>query len=733
MRQRPLSLAGDPSRVPPDRLAGPIDVIVPVYGAPAAFARCLASLLAHTDLSRDRLVLVLDGPQPPETEALLAQAMDDHSEGVLILKNPERQGFVGAVNLGMAASERDVVLLNSDTAVTADWLGKLQAAAYSAPEIATVTPFSNSATICSLPRFLETNALPAGYDTERFARRIAERSRRAYPRLPTGVGVCLYIKRKALDLLGPFDEASFGLGYGEESEFCMRALKAGFAHALDDATFIYHEGQRSFGTSREGRVAAAHRAMRRLHPEYMATVAAFLRADPVRPLRERVLANLHPPRTSTPRLPERVLHVVHGWPPWSQAGTEIYAAWLARWQAGRREVAVYARIADPERSLGDAVELLDAGVRVRLAVNNFVQRDPLSRNALYDRTLAADLGRLLAEVRPGLVHVHHLAGHALGLLPRIARTGVPIVYQVQDWWAACARANLLDRDRRLCSGPGLGKCSRCLPLTGLSPAGLWNPALYALRGALARRALRLPKAFVMGSRAIADDYLRLGLLRPGDPVHVLPYGVDVAGEDAAPAAPAANALPPRPPARRPLRFGFLGSLLPHKGAHVAVAAFRGVAPGDATLTIHGDPAISPDYAAELAAGGLPPAVRLAGSFPEREKAAVFGGMDVLIVPSLGLESFGLAAREAMACGVPVLASRLGALAEIHAERECGALFTPGSTAELSGWIERLIADPGIVDGWRHCLRESPPVKGLDAHAEEIEEVYEQVLTRRRGP
>ena len=118
MPQRPLSLAGDPSRVPPDRLPGPVDVIVPVYGAPEAFARCLASLLAHTDLSRNRLVLVLDGPQPPETGARLARATADHPEGVLLLRNPERQGFVGAVNLGMAASDRDVILLNSDTAVT---------------------------------------------------------------------------------------------------------------------------------------------------------------------------------------------------------------------------------------------------------------------------------------------------------------------------------------------------------------------------------------------------------------------------------------------------------------------------------------------------------------------------------------------------------------------------------------------------------------------------------------
>ena len=122
-------------------------------------------------------------------------------------------------------------------------------------------------------------------------------------------------------------------------------------------------------------------------------------------------------------------------------------------------------------------------------------------------------------------------------------------------------------------------------------------------------------------------------------------------------------------------------------------------------------------------------MRFAGSFPEAAKAAVFDGMDVLIVPSLGLESFGIAAREAMARGVPVLASRLGALTEVHAGRECGALFTPGSVEELRGWIERLAAEPGIVDRWRQNL---PPIEGLAAHAEEIETIYREVLAGRRG-
>jgi glycosyltransferase involved in cell wall biosynthesis/GT2 family glycosyltransferase len=722
MSAQPLSWDGDPARVPPDRPRGPVDVIVPVYGAAEAFARCAESVLAHTDLGRHRLIVVLDGAQPATTAALVERLRREPPDGVLILENPERRGFVVSVNRGMSASDRDVVLLNSDTRVTTGWLEKLQEAAYSAAEIATVTPFSNSATICSLPRFLETNALPTGWDADSFGRLVESRSRHAYPRLPTGVGVCLYIKRKALAQVGLFDDKSFGQGYGEESEWCLRALKAGYAHVLDDATFIFHEGQRSFGTSRDRRVRSAHRAMRRLHPEYLATVAAFLREDPIRPLRQRVLAELRPARGLhlTGQLfsrPERVLHIVHGWPPWNPAGTELYAAWLARHQARTREVAVYARIADPERAKGDAIELLDGGVRVRLVVNNFTQRDPLSRNALYDRALEADFARFLDDFNPRLVHVHHLAGHAVSLLGAVARRGIPILYQVQDWWAPCARANLLDAQRRLCSGPAAGKCSACLPLTGLPPAPLVNRALYIYRAMAMKRALRKADAFVMGSRFIHQSYLDLGYLPPEAQVYVIPYGVEVPSEGSTPTHP--GRIP-----GAPLRFGMIGSVLPHKGVHTAVAAFAGVDPARATLTVWGDPEIDPAYTRELAAL-RGPGTEIRGRFPDEEKPAVFAAIDVLIVPSLGLESFGLVAREAMLHGVPVLASDRGALSDLPAAG--GAHFDPEDPAALRGWVERLTADPALVERW---VRELPAVKSVEAHAEEIEEVYDRLVAQR---
>ncbi len=699
-------------------------MIVPVSGAAEAFSRCVRSLLAHTDLARHRLVVVVDGPQPAATGELVDGLRRDGPDGVLVLESPDRQGFVAAVNSGMVASDRDVVLLNSDTQVTARWVEKLQEAAYSAPEVATVTPFSNSATICSLPRFLETNALPAGWDVDRFGRLVEERSRRAWPHLPTGVGVCLYIKRKVLDQLGLFDTKSFGEGYGEESEFCMRALKAGYAHVLDDATFVFHEGQRSFGTRRGVRVSAAHGKMERLHPEYLATVAKFLREDPIRPLRQRVLAELRPTRQpQQPGRPERVLHLVHGWPPWSPAGTELYAAWIARSQARYREVVVYGRIADPQRAHGEALELLDHGVRVRLIVNNFTQRNPLSRNALRDRLLEADFGRLLDEVNPRLLHVHHLAGHCLTLPGIAARRGIPVVFQVQDWWEPCARANLLDAWRRLCSGPAPGKCAACLPLTGLPPAPLWNRLLYRRRDTLVRQALRKAEAFVLGSDVIRRSYLELGYLRPEDPVFVIPYGIEK--------TPRLEGFVPRP--RRtpgaPLRFGVIGSILPHKGVHVAVAAFEEIDPARATLALWGDPAIDPAYTRELEALRGSGAVEFRGRFPEEDKPEVFAGIDVLIVPSLGLESFGLVAREALDHGVPVLASDRGALPEMFAEagETFGALFDPEDPGALRAWIERLAADPGQVDRWAEKL---PEVKGIDQHAEEIERVYDRVLAKR---
>ena len=218
-----------------------IDIVVPVFGAAAELDRCLASVRRHTDPRRSRLLAVLDGPQTPEVEGVIAGHLAASPLETEVVRRAARAGFAASVNAGIERGDRDVVLLNSDTEVTAAWLDKLAEAAASATDIASVTPFSNSATICSLPRWLEENALPAGFSLDAFSRLVEECAVPARPELPTGVGFCLYLRRAALREVGALDAGRFGLGYGEEVEWCLRASRLGWRHVLDDATFVYQD------------------------------------------------------------------------------------------------------------------------------------------------------------------------------------------------------------------------------------------------------------------------------------------------------------------------------------------------------------------------------------------------------------------------------------------------------------------------------------------------------------
>lgn len=701
-----------------------LEVIVPVYGAPEALARCLASVARHTDLARHRVTLVLDGPQSPAVEAAVGALGEAE-----VRRLPVRGGFAAAVNDGIAATRsparRDIVLLNADTQVAAGWIDGLARAAASGPRIATVTPLTNAGTIASVPRWLEENTLPAGYDVDRFAALVARVSRRLYPRLPTGVGHCLWLRRAALEEVGGFDEATWGLGYGEETDLCLRLAAQGWENVLDDATFIFHEGQASFGAERGRRVRRAERRLRRRHPGFWRELAAFLAADPLAEARAPLLAALvEASDAKSPRDPAlaAVTHVVHGWPPWSQAGTEIYAARLVAWQAARgRPLSVYARLADETRSDGAARERLEGAVRVRLWVNNFRSRSPLVRNALSDRRGERDFARFLAAERPAIVHLHHLAGHGLGLAREAAGSGAAIVWQLQDWWGLCARANLLDRERQLCPGPAPGRCAVCLPLTALPPAPLLNRLLYALRRELVRRAMRRASLFLAGSMAVVESYRRQGLLPEGVPVRVLDYGAPT---------PEPRALPVsrrQPPST--LVVGFLGSLLPHKGAHVLAAAAATLPPGSVELRLWGDASADPAYLDEIrrAAGAI--RLELRGRFPESERDEALAGIDVLVVPSLGLESYGIAPREALARGIPVLASSRGALAELFggAREGRGALFDPERPAELAELLGSAVRDPGRLARWRAA---PAFVAASEAHAECVDELYRELLERR---
>ncbi|HEX7272826.1 MAG TPA: glycosyltransferase family 2 protein, partial [Casimicrobiaceae bacterium] len=288
--------------------APPIDVVVPVHNAPAELARCVDSVLEHA--SGDwRLVLIDDASSDPAVRACFAALEARRLPRVALLANERNRGFTHTANRGIRESRpaSDVVLLNSDTVVTGGWLSALARCAASDPRIGTITPFSNNAEICSLPRFCADNPWPVGQNPQPLADALARAAAPSYPDLPTGVGFCLYLRRALIDAIGLLDPA-FGLGYGEENDYCMRAAAAGFRNVLCEDAFVLHLGGSSFGEMRADLSARNTALLHAKHPEYEDLVRSYIAADPLRPLRE--LALVEHRRATGPR--HGVLHVVHG-------------------------------------------------------------------------------------------------------------------------------------------------------------------------------------------------------------------------------------------------------------------------------------------------------------------------------------------------------------------------------------------------------------------------------------
>ena len=208
-----------------------VDLIVPVYRGLAETRRCLDSVLAFPQQTSHEIVVIDDCSPEPELTAWLRELAETGT--ITLLENPVNTGFVNAVNRGMVLHpDRDVVLLNSDTEVHGDWLDRLRRSCHSDPMIGTVTPFSNNATICSYPRFMQDNPLPEGWPLAKLDALFADVNAGQTVDIPTAVGFCMYITRRCLEQVGYFDATLFKRGYGEENDFSMRALEVGFRHLL---------------------------------------------------------------------------------------------------------------------------------------------------------------------------------------------------------------------------------------------------------------------------------------------------------------------------------------------------------------------------------------------------------------------------------------------------------------------------------------------------------------------
>jgi len=522
------------------------DIIIPVYNALDDLKECIASILKYTD-KKHRVIVINDCSPDPQVKVFLNSLKYDN---IIICDNPKNLGFVGTVNVGMRKSSNDVVLLNSDTIVTKGWLDKLIAAAYSNASIATVTPFTNNGTICSIPRFNEDNPLPSGHTIDTFAEMVEKVSQKLYPEIPTAVGFCMYIKREIIDKIGYFDEETFGKGYGEENDFCCRALEYGYTHILADDTFIYHKGSMSFQGAKAELVNRNLGKLNKRYPNYEKNVHDFIfRRNPLRKIHEVIRASIPLYANASKK---NILFVLHNFfdEPFNFpiGGTEYHVKDLVSRMKGYD---CFVLVSNTE-----SLVLKQYRNGKLISKMRFELLNKIHINSFHSSEYASLVEKIMVQFNIGLVHVHQLIMHTFDIPFVAKKLGIPVVVSIHDFYYFCPKINLLDLDNKYCKETrSVSKCTSCLAAThGFHNYFLdtWKKHVSEMFGYV--------DLFIVPSNSTKklydEEYPEIK-----DKLFVIPHGIDMVDDSERTRQVAGHP-------KGKLRIGFIGGLSPTKGSDI---------------------------------------------------------------------------------------------------------------------------------------------------------------------
>lgn len=413
----------------------------------------------------------------------------------------------------------------------------------------------------------------------------------------------------------------------------------------------------------------------------------------------------------------RVTLISHGYPPFGVAGVERVTERTARaLTVAGHSVTVLSRRTTPAPPLPsvERSRLQDGVNVVMVSGGGMGSGGPFPGH--QDR-LERIFERLLLELLPDVVLIGHLINHSPEYVSIAHRWRIPVVMELHDFYTVCERAHLERPGGELCEGPEGGRaCAHHCFAAEDGAVGRW-----ALRTQLYRSALARADVLICPSEFVADYFRGLGL--PPERLQVIPNGIPFAEQ-----ASLRSQEPMGRARERPLQLASLGPVTPHKGAHVVVEALRKACLPAVRYTLFG--ALEQPYAQRLRKSaeridGVE--LRTYGPYNPSSLPQLLANVDAVITPSLVWETFSIVAREAMACGVPVIASRLGALPEAVREGENGLLFTPGATSELAELLQRLDADRLALARLGDGIRSTDWIT-VDERTQRLEEVLERVRT-----
>ncbi|AWN81620.1 glycosyltransferase [Candidatus Cardinium hertigii] len=427
----------------------------------------------------------------------------------------------------------------------------------------------------------------------------------------------------------------------------------------------------------------------------------------------------------------KILKVIHGYPPYYSAGSEVYSQTLVHELANEHEVQLLSRYENsflPDFHYRTLLDPSDARVLLHL-INvptakyhyNFIN-EPV--NALFKS--------ILATFQPDLIHFGHLS-HLSMELPNIAvQAGIPTIFTLHDFWLMCPRGRFIQRNATslfpLCNGQADQKCAtQCYKgyFTGDSTQLAADITYWAtwvgVRMEQARKIIKGIDHFIAPSRFLQRKFIQDFHL-PAHKVSYLDYGFDLSRFTERQRIPEALFV-----------FGYIGTHTPEKGIDLLLRAFAKLSVR-AQLNIWG---ASREETAALKAivqqfpSAIQERIKWMGPYAnEAITAAVFDRVDAIVVPSIWGENAPLVIHEAQQLRVPVLTADYGGMAEYVKDGINGLLFKHRNVTSLAAAMQRLATDPvlyGQLMQTGYLYSADGNIPSIQEHVNQLQPIYHAAI------
>jgi glycosyltransferase involved in cell wall biosynthesis len=446
----------------------------------------------------------------------------------------------------------------------------------------------------------------------------------------------------------------------------------------------------------------------------------------------------------------KIVLATHHFPPKYVGGVELIVRRAARWltRNGRQVQVVCVESIDQPSTKGLEVSADQyEGITVyRLSFDRGATGDPF-RESFRNPIIGQWFEGFLRANLPDIVHIHSSYLLSGSVIEAAKTVGIPTVVSLHDYHFFCSRTTLLRPDGSRCPGPqDPAVCAWCLR-TEQRRYRLPDRVSGGILGRLVQGALRSPQiakaigwqdqidslverrrylgeglasadVLITQARMVYEIMLDQGLSEAL--LRLVPYGLDLSGwESLGPADLEGQ--------NGRLRIGYLGSLIPAKGAHVLISAFRRLRVTDIQpeLKLHGSMAVLPRYVRRLKElAGDDPRITFAGRYENSDVARILGEIDVLVVPSLWYEIGPLVTMEALASKTPVVVGDIPNMKYQVMDGVDGLHYSVDSVADLARKLQRLLDEPGLVSRLASGIQD---VRTSDQELSEWLEIYESVV------